>query len=92
MSLTVTSLKLHFWKSLISCGCSYRLVVCDITITLLVSVFVRRRVRLSDTPLTITTFHLTPGMSPIAPPLVPPIPSTTTSSCSSTTFKCAVSG
>ena len=32
------------------------------------------------------TFQRTPGMSPIAPPRVPPIPSTNTSSCSSIKF------
>jgi hypothetical protein len=37
-----------------------------------------------DTPFTVMTFQRTPGMSPIAPPRVPPMPSTITSSCSST--------
>ena len=39
-----------------------------------------------DTPLTLTTFHRTPGRSPIALPFAPPIPSTITRSCSSMKF------
>jgi len=35
----------------------------------------------------VTTLHRTPGISPMAPPREPPIPSTSTSSCSSTTFR-----
>jgi hypothetical protein len=42
--LTVMSLNVHFWKSLMSCGCA---TVCVLMkITLLVFVSVRRRVRL----------------------------------------------
>ena len=44
MSTTVASLKLHFWNSLISCGCAT--VVCAISVTLRVLFFVRRQVRL----------------------------------------------
>jgi hypothetical protein len=40
MSLTVMSLNVHFWKSLISCACDM------VFFTLLVFVFVRRLVRL----------------------------------------------
>ena len=40
-----------------------------------------------DVPLTLITFHLTPGKSPIALPFAPPIPSTTTESCSSIKVK-----